>query len=82
MIMKIMHSYITVGEDERAAFLEKNSAPVNEAEGFIWLAFQECNSGIVELFCDELNLAADMARRSGLDELAMRLENGESDVVP
>jgi len=75
----IGHALITVSADERDAFLAKNPMPLNEAEGYIWFSFSNAACGTVELFSDELSSAAAMARKAGLEELAVRIEDGGSD---
>jgi hypothetical protein len=82
VVQKLKHAFIEVSADEREAFLAKNSIPANEAEGFIWFSFSNAECGVVELFSDELTSAAEMARKAGMEELANRILDGGSDVIP
>ena len=67
---------IIVSPEEREGFLTGNSMPANSTEAYIWMAFSTAN-GSVALWIDELELAAEMAERAGLPELAERLQNKE-----
>ena len=73
---------VTITQAEKEQFLTCNAMPENETEGYIWFAVENTTGGVLYLFDDELQLAAEMARRAGLDGMAARLENGGSDALP
>lgn len=63
-----------VTTDEREKFMVKNVSPKNEAEAYIWFAFENSVNGAVYLYDDEAAIAAEMARQAGCVELAARLQ--------
>jgi hypothetical protein len=72
--------------EEREAFLKFHVMPKNEAEGYIWFAVNN-SEAYISLWCEELEITADMAERAGLTDLAARLRAGQalvekSDDVP
>lgn len=61
-----------VSADEREQFVKGNAVP-DQAEVYVWLAFNFAVGCWVELYTDELKVAEVMARKAGLDVLAGRL---------
>lgn len=79
---ELVHKRIEVNGDERETFLAKNSMPGGDIEGYIWFSFENAENGYAYLYHDELETAAAMARRAGLEDLAVRIEEGGSDAIP
>lgn len=67
------HRTVQVAEEDRQAFLEKNALPKNEIEAYIWFAFEMAKQGFVIMFEDEMAVAAEMADRASLPDLAKTL---------
>lgn len=63
-----------VSAEEREKFLTGNPMPVTDAQRYIWWSVQNAQAGDAYLFVDELPVAAEMARRVGLVDLAQRIE--------
>jgi len=65
---------VQVSQAERDTFLAGNKkSVVTQTEAFLWMAFENAQGSWVCLYSDELPVAAEMARRAGMDSLADRL---------
>jgi hypothetical protein len=73
--MKVRYKKVSMSDDERETFLEKNDKPetADEARGYIWHAVYSAAHGDVYLFADEMVIAAEMADAAGLHLLAERI---------
>jgi hypothetical protein len=63
----------SISDDEKRAFCEKNIAPINDQEAYIWFAVQTSN-GVGYFFEDEVDVLVAMAERAGLADLAERIK--------
>jgi len=68
-----VHKTFLISADEREAFLKGNSMPSDSIESYIWFSFENASGGVVYLFCDELDTAAEMAGKAVLKDLAARI---------
>jgi len=65
---------VQISQAERDTFLAGNqSSVITQTEAFLWMAFEKAQVPWVCLYDDELPVAAEMARRAGMDHLADRL---------
>jgi len=64
---------ISISRDEQEQFVTGNPMPADVIESYIWFAVENSSGGVLYLFTDELDIAADMARKAGLNDLAERI---------
>lgn len=64
----------TLSMDEREGFLTGYAVPGNYIESYIWFSVECASAGVLYLWPDEVMIAAEMARKAGMPDLAKRFE--------
>jgi hypothetical protein len=67
---------IVISQDEKRVFCDKNIAPKDDKEAYIWFAVQT-SEGVGYFFNDELDILVAMAERAGLADLVQRINQAD-----